>query len=143
MCSARRGPTSVPTTVLRVGRFSAIPPRRTASGGYWTGTRRGGRSLSPTPSSRRFSRQLEFSASSRQRRCSASTGRDVEGEDEMTTPVQIFVQVFTSGPAVALAILVTALIARSSAAIGRDQNTSVTAARIVLAAWYGVSHTIA
>src|SRR5260370_40365288 len=132
MCSARRVPTSVPTTVLRVGRFSAIPPRRTASGGYWTGTRRGGRSLSPTPSSRRFSRQLEFSASSRQRRCSARTGRDVEGEDEMTTPVQMFVQVFTAGPAVALSILVIALSARSAGAIGRPQNPYVIAAALGL-----------
>ncbi len=61
----------------------------------------------------------------------------------MTTPVQIFVQVFTAGPAVALAILVTALIARSAGAIGRDQYTYVTAGALVLAAWFGVSTAIA
>ena len=61
----------------------------------------------------------------------------------MTTPVQIFAQVFVDGPAVALSILVTALIARSSAAIRRDQNTYVIAAALVLAAWFGVSTAIA
>ena len=61
----------------------------------------------------------------------------------MTTPVQIFVQVFTAGPALALSILVTALIARSAGAIGRDQNTYVTASALVLAAWFGVSTSIA
>jgi len=61
----------------------------------------------------------------------------------MTTPVQIFVQVFAGGPALALAILVTALIARSAGAIGRAQNTYVTAGALVLAAWFGVSTAIA
>ncbi len=61
----------------------------------------------------------------------------------MTTPVQIFVQVFTTGPAVALAILVAALIARSAGAIGRDQNTYVTVGALVLGAWLGVSTAIA
>src|SRR5260370_21244128 len=68
---------------------------------------------------------------------------EIEGEDEMTTPVQIFVQVFTAGPAVALAILVTALIARAAGAIGRDQNTYVTVGALVLGAWCGVSTAIA
>ena len=61
----------------------------------------------------------------------------------MTTPVQIFAQAFVGGPAVALSILVTALIARSSGAIGRDQNTYVIAGALVLAAWFGVSTAIA
>ena len=61
----------------------------------------------------------------------------------MTTPVQMFVQVFAGGPGFALAILVTALIARSAGAIGRAQNTYVTASALVLAAWFGVSTAIA
>jgi len=61
----------------------------------------------------------------------------------MTTPVQMFVQVFTGGPALALSILVTALIARSAGAIGRDQNIYVTAGALVLGAWFGVSTAIA
>jgi hypothetical protein len=61
----------------------------------------------------------------------------------MTTPIEIFAQVFVGGPAVALAILVTALIARSSGAIGRDQNAYVIAGALVLAAWFAVSTAIA
>jgi hypothetical protein len=61
----------------------------------------------------------------------------------MTTPVEIFAQVFVVGPAVALSILVTALIARSSGAIGRDQNTYVIAGALVLAAWFAVTTAIA
>ena len=61
----------------------------------------------------------------------------------MTTPVQMFVQVFAGGPALALAILVAVLIARSAGAIGRAQNTYVTTAALVLAAWFGVSTAIA
>src|SRR5260370_19634293 len=61
----------------------------------------------------------------------------------MTTPVEMFAQVFVFGPAVALSILVTALIARSSGAIGRDQNTYVIAGALVLAAWFAVSAAIA
>ncbi len=61
----------------------------------------------------------------------------------MTTPVEMFAQVFVFGPAVALSILVTALIARSSGAIGRDQNTYVIAGALVLAAWFAVSTAIA
>jgi len=55
----------------------------------------------------------------------------------------MFVQVFAGGPAVALSILVAALIARSAGAIGRAQNTYVTAGALVLAAWFGVSTAIA
>ena len=61
----------------------------------------------------------------------------------MTTPIQMFVQVFAGGPALALAILVSALIARSAGAIGRAQNTYVTAGALVLAAWFGVVTAIA
>ncbi len=61
----------------------------------------------------------------------------------MTTPIQIFVQVFTAGPALALSILVSALIARSATALGRDQNLYVTVGALVLAAWFGVSTAIA
>jgi hypothetical protein len=66
-----------------------------------------------------------------------------KGEDEMTTPVQLFAEVFVTGPAVALSILVTALIARSSAVIGRNQNTYVITGAFVLAAWFAVSTAIA
>ena len=55
----------------------------------------------------------------------------------------MFAQVFVFGPAVALSILVTALIARSSGAIGRDQNTYVIAGGLVLAGWFAVSTAIA
>src|SRR2546422_9055078 len=68
---------------------------------------------------------------------------EIEREDEMTTPVQIFVQVFAGGPAVALSILVAALIARSAGGIGAAQNTYVTAGALVLGAWFGVSTAIA
>src|SRR3989442_9253684 len=68
---------------------------------------------------------------------------EIEGEGEMTTPVQMFVQVFAGGPAVALSILVAALMARSAGAIGRAQSTYVTAGALVLAAWFGVSTAIA
>src|SRR5260370_25505911 len=61
----------------------------------------------------------------------------------MTTPVEMFAQVFVFGPAVALSILGTALIGRSSGAIGRDQNTYVIAGGVVLAAWFAVSAAIA
>ena len=61
----------------------------------------------------------------------------------MTTPVQLFAEVFVIGPAVALSILVTALIARSSGAIGRDQNTYMVGGALVLAAWFAVSTAIA
>jgi hypothetical protein len=61
----------------------------------------------------------------------------------MTTPVQIFAQVFVIGPAVALSILATALVARSSGAIGRAQNTYVIVTALVLAGWFGVSTAIA
>lgn len=61
----------------------------------------------------------------------------------MTTPVQIFAQVFVGGPAVALSILVTVLIAKSANAIGRDQNTYVIAGALVLAAWFGLTSAIA
>ena len=61
----------------------------------------------------------------------------------MTTSIQIFAEVFVTGPAVALSILVTALIARSSGATGRDQNPYVIAAALVLAGWLGVSTAIA
>jgi hypothetical protein len=67
----------------------------------------------------------------------------MEGEDEMTTPVQLFAEVFVTGPAVALSILVTALIARSSGAIGRDQNIYVVGGALVFAAWLAVSTAIA
>src|SRR6266851_1136293 len=68
---------------------------------------------------------------------------EIEGENDMTTPIQIFVQVFTAGPALALSILVSALIARSATALGRDQNLYVTVGALVLAAWFGVSTAIA
>lgn len=61
----------------------------------------------------------------------------------MITPVQIFAQVFVGGPAVALSILVTALIARSATANRRDQNVIVVACALVLAAWFGVTSAIA
>src|SRR5262249_50841816 len=68
----------------RVRRYSAIPPRRTGSGGCSTWTRRGGRGSSPTPTSHRSSRKLEPSASPRPRRCSAPTRRE---EAPLTTPI--------------------------------------------------------
>jgi hypothetical protein len=60
----------------------------------------------------------------------------------MTTPVQIVAEVFVIGPAVALSILVTVLIARSAGAIGRDQNPYVIAGALVLASWFSVSNAI-
>src|SRR5690348_7652349 len=68
---------------------------------------------------------------------------EMEGEDEMTTPVQLFAEIFVTGPAVALSILVTALIARSSGAISRDQNIYVVGGALVLAAWFAVSTALA
>ena len=61
----------------------------------------------------------------------------------MTTSIQIFAEVFVTGPAVALSILVSALIARSSSATGRDQNRYLIAGALVLAGWLGVSTAIA
>ena len=61
----------------------------------------------------------------------------------MTTSIQIFAEVFVTGPAVALSILVTALIARSSGATGRDQNPYLIAGALVLAGWLGLSTAIA
>ena len=61
----------------------------------------------------------------------------------MTTPVQLFAQVFVGGPAVALSILVAGLVARSARAIGRDENTYLITGALVLAAWFGVSTAMA
>ncbi len=73
----------------------------------------------------------------------SSAIRRLISQSNIQSPVQIFAQVFVVGPAVALSILVTALIARSSGVIGRNQNIYVIAGGLVLAAWFAVSTAIA